>query len=63
MRILTAHNYYQQPGGEDVVFEAEARLLEGRGHTVYRYVVHNDQVDAMGRVQLAASAIWNRPIC
>lgn len=62
MRILIAHNYYQQPGGEDVVFEAEANLLESRGHTVIRYVVHNDQVNAMSRIRLAASAIWNRAI-
>ena len=63
MRILIAHNYYQQPGGEDVVFEAEANLLESRGHTVFRYVVRNDQVNAMSRVKLAASAFWNRSIC
>jgi glycosyltransferase involved in cell wall biosynthesis len=63
MRILIAHNYYQQPGGEDVVFEAEASLLERRGHTVIRYVVRNDQVSAMSRARLAASAVWNRPSC
>ena len=34
MRLLLVHNYYQQRGGEDVVFEAEAKLLRERGHHV-----------------------------
>src|SRR5205809_773976 len=32
MRILLAHNFYQQPGGEDAVFYAEAALLDRDGH-------------------------------
>src|SRR4051794_30945277 len=59
MRILTVHNYYQQAGGEDVVFEAEARLLERHGHEVVRYVVRNDAIGGMNRVQLAARTVWN----
>lgn len=38
LRVLLVHNYYQQPGGEDQVFRAEADLLERhgrRGHDVY----------------------------
>ncbi len=34
MRILIVHNYYTQPGGEDLVFEAEQALLERYGHEV-----------------------------
>ena len=60
MRILIAHNYYQQPGGEDVVFEAEARLLEAHGHDVTRYVMRNDQINEIGRVKVAAATLWNR---
>src|SRR5436190_23907965 len=63
MRILIAHNFYQQPGGEDVVFNAEANLLESRGHTVIRYTVRNDQVNGMNRLKLAASSVRNRAIC
>src|SRR5437660_7933636 len=58
MRILIAHNYYQQAGGEDVVFEDESRLLESRGHTVFRYTVHNDRVEMMGRLKTAAVTLW-----
>ena len=27
MKIMLVHNQYQQPGGEDVVFEQERQLL------------------------------------
>jgi glycosyltransferase involved in cell wall biosynthesis len=60
MRILIAHNYYQQPGGEDQIFATEASLLESRGHDVLRYTVHNDAIDTMNRLALARATVWNR---
>src|SRR5215218_10268668 len=60
MKILLIHNEYQQPGGEDQVFAAEAKLLEDNGQRVLRYSVHNDQVAGMNLMTLAASTIWNR---
>ncbi|QPC83988.1 glycosyltransferase family 4 protein [Phototrophicus methaneseepsis] len=60
MNILIAHNYYQNPGGEDYVFRAEAAMLESHGHNVIRYSVHNDDVANMSRLSLAQAAIWNR---
>ena len=60
MRVLLAHNYYQQPGGEDRVFAAEASLMERRGHDVVRYCAHNDRVNEYSSVSLAAKTIWNR---
>lgn len=60
MRILIAHNYYQQAGGEDVVFEAEAALLERHGHDVVRHAVHNDAIREMGQLRLAARTVWSR---
>lgn len=59
MRILVAHNYYQQPGGEDHIFATEADLLESRGHQVLRYGVHNDAIKAMGRVAMVRATLWN----
>ena len=53
------HNHYQQPGGEDQVFEAEGALLEAHGHRVLRYIVHNDSVADMSRPELAKATIWN----
>jgi glycosyltransferase involved in cell wall biosynthesis len=60
MRVLLCHAYYQQPGGEDQSFEAEARLLESRGHEVRRYTVHNDAIDGMSPLAVAAKTFWNR---
>lgn len=63
-RILVVHNRYQQTGGEDVVFEEETRLLEGRGHHVARLVVDNDDIpqdrSALISLRLAASTVWSR---
>jgi glycosyltransferase involved in cell wall biosynthesis len=46
MKILLAHNFYQQPGGEDVVFEQERRLLERNGHTVVTYERSNHELES-----------------
>lgn len=58
-RILLVHEHYQQPGGEDQVFAAEADLLESRGHKVLRYVEHNDRIKDMGRLDLARATVWS----
>lgn len=60
LRILHAHNYYLQPGGEDTAFAAEANLLRGRGHEVVEWVEHNDRIAATGRLRVAAQTIWAR---
>lgn len=60
MRFLLCHNYYQQRGGEDQVFEDEAWLLEHHGHDVIRYAVHNDSIEGMGRSQLVRATFWNK---
>ncbi len=60
MRIIVAHNFYQQAGGEDQVFADETALLESHGHTVTRHTVHNDEVTNLGRLTLAGRTIWNR---
>jgi len=61
MRVLMAHNYYQQAGGEDVVFAAEAELLRRHGHTVLEYTEDNHRINAMNSVRLAAQTIWSSP--
>src|SRR5438874_12561448 len=60
MRILVAHNFYQQPGGEDQVFRSELELLESFGHEVRRFEMHNDDVGSMGRLRLLGATVWNR---
>lgn len=49
MRILIAHNHYQQHGGEDAVFANETALLETAGHEVHRYEVHNDTISGIAK--------------
>lgn len=59
---LLVHNYYQQRGGEDAIFEAEADLLEAHGHRVLRYTLHNDRIDAMSNVKRLAATLWNHRV-
>jgi glycosyltransferase involved in cell wall biosynthesis len=59
MRILVAHNYYQQPGGEDVVFAAETELLRRHGHEVIEYTVSNDSIYSMNTGAAALNALWS----
>ncbi|HXJ42841.1 MAG TPA: glycosyltransferase family 4 protein [Bryobacteraceae bacterium] len=59
MRILMAHNFYRQPGGEDQVFAAESRVLEEQGHTVIRMVRDYSQLEQMGRTAVARASVWN----
>ncbi|MBP1626361.1 MAG: glycosyl transferase family 1 [Holophagaceae bacterium] len=60
--ILLVHNYYQQRGGEDRVFEDEVTLLRDYGHEVYTFTVHNDALNAQSTTRLAANTIWNRAL-
>jgi glycosyltransferase involved in cell wall biosynthesis len=59
MNIAILHNYYQHRGGEDTVFEAEARLLAERGHRVIPYALRNDDVQNYSALQLARATVYN----
>ncbi|MEO6436513.1 MAG: glycosyltransferase, partial [Tepidisphaeraceae bacterium] len=58
--MLVAHNFYQQPGGEDQVFRSELALLASRGVKAARFEVRNDDVVGLGRLQLLGATLWNR---
>jgi len=60
MKILLCHNRYQQPGGEDRVFEDEGSVLERHGHEVFRFIMHNDSIADISKVRLVAKTFWNR---
>jgi glycosyltransferase involved in cell wall biosynthesis len=62
MRVLLVHNFYQQSGGEDQVFFAEAALLEHHGVAPLRYVQHNRQIEQMSQISVAGKTIWNRQV-
>src|SRR5258708_4998574 len=55
--ILSVHNSYRQPGGEDEVFLSEAALLERCGHTVVRYHEQNSRIS--NGLATSISAVWN----
>ncbi len=53
------HNRYQNPGGEDTVYEAEAELLTANGHEVVREEENNDRIRDMNPAVTAAATVWN----
>jgi len=62
VKILLVHNRYQQPGGEDVVFEQERQLLENAGHRVATYCRNNSEIDdssLVKRLQLVKNTVAN----
>jgi glycosyltransferase involved in cell wall biosynthesis len=61
--VALFHNRYQQPGGEDVVFGAEAAMLASARHHVVPYVVQNESISTRGAwesVKLSARTVWSR---
>lgn len=62
MRILQVHCFYQQPGGEDTVVDAEYKLLSQHGHTVKLISKHNNAINGMSgaeKIRLAAGTTWS----
>jgi glycosyltransferase involved in cell wall biosynthesis len=57
MRILVAHNAYQQRGGEDEVVDAEVALLRHHGHEVRTLLRHNDELRSMPRAVAAMQTL------
>lgn len=61
-RILQVHNFYQIPGGEDVVVRNEKRLLEEHGHKVYTYYRTNKELNErgkLGKILLPFTAVYS----
>ena len=62
MRVLTVHNFYQQPGGEEQIFATESALLESHGHEVVRYTLSNDEIKGANPLLLAKNTLWNSEV-
>ena len=60
MKILLAHNYYQYPGGEDSVFQAESDLLANHGHQIVHYIARNSVISDRGLLRVGWNSIWSR---
>lgn len=61
MKIVVAHNLYQQPGGEDTVFRSEVTLLRETGHEVHEYLEDNRLIGEQDHIRLSYQAIWSEP--
>ncbi|HWI25917.1 MAG TPA: glycosyltransferase [Stellaceae bacterium] len=59
MKLLMLHNYYQQPGGEDLCLADESKLLRSHGHSVLWYTDDNRRIDQLDRLTLARATLWN----
>jgi len=59
MRVLLIHNRYLQPGGEDIVFEAEKSLLERYGHEVITFMEDNSRLRKINPLKIVVNAIWS----
>ncbi|MBU2225721.1 MAG: hypothetical protein KKB00_16950, partial [Gammaproteobacteria bacterium] len=61
LRVLQIHNFYQQPGGEDVVVQHEADLLQQAGVELYTWYVYSaalpEKVTLLGKLQLALRSL------
>ena len=62
MKILSVHNSYRLPGGEDQVFAQEADLLQSHGHQVSLYQASNDQMTGKNPFVQLRDTIWNEQI-
>jgi glycosyltransferase involved in cell wall biosynthesis len=62
LKIVIAHNSYQQPGGEDTVVSAEKALLVRAGNEVNQYFRHNNEIKSGGtcsNITLGFRTVWS----
>lgn len=60
LRVLVAHNRYQQRGGEDAVVAAEVKLLRARGHAVELFELDNVEISQMSKLRVLSDTLWSR---
>jgi glycosyltransferase involved in cell wall biosynthesis len=58
-KIIHVHNFYLESGGEDTAFSAEVDLLRRNGQNIIEYLDHNQRIEAMNKVSVAAQTIWS----
>jgi glycosyltransferase involved in cell wall biosynthesis len=62
LSVITVHNRYLMRGGEDEVFESEARLLQDRGCRVQAISQEMTYPSGVaGKVRVAVNAVWSKP--
>jgi glycosyltransferase involved in cell wall biosynthesis len=62
LNVITVHNRYLMRGGEDEVFESEARLLQDHGCRVQAISQEMTYPSGVaGKVRVALNAVWSKP--
>ena len=59
MKVVQVHNYYRNPGGEDVVVDAEGNLLREHGHSVSLFSASNAEITDAQQLRVALGAVWS----
>ena len=59
IKVLYAHNYYLQSGGEDTAFNAEVNLLRDHGSEVLEYVEDNHNIASRSQLSVALQTVWS----
>jgi glycosyltransferase involved in cell wall biosynthesis len=59
IKVVHAHDYYLQAGGEDTAFAAEVALLREHGHQVVEYVDNNERIAGKSQISVAAQTVWS----
>jgi glycosyltransferase involved in cell wall biosynthesis len=59
IKVVHAHDYYLQAGGEDTAFAAEVALLREQGQQVVEYVDNNQRIEARNQISVAAQTVWS----
>ena len=61
LHVISVHNRYLVAGGEDQVFESEARLLREHGHQVSQVEEQNVYPDSIAKkIGMAVDCVWSR---
>ncbi|MBF0384962.1 MAG: glycosyltransferase family 4 protein [Candidatus Omnitrophica bacterium] len=62
MKILLGHNYYQNSGGEDLVYRDEVSLLRSNGFEVLEFTRNNDYFESLsipGKIKALFNLGWS----
>ncbi|MDJ0688696.1 MAG: glycosyltransferase [Xenococcaceae cyanobacterium MO_188.B32] len=62
MKILQVHNQYRHRSGEEVVVEAEQKMLTNYGHQVEQWIVKSSDIEnarGLAKAGIALQSIWS----
>lgn len=62
MRILYAHNFYRQAGGEDETFADEIRILRAHGHEVGTFETSSKSLEGHSKLLTGLRGVWSLPV-